>query len=50
MMSFSIKIVNGMDLAVDAILMNNSLQLNLNAPHPSLLPLIHQALAFIINF
>lgn len=51
MVSYSCQLTNEMILTVDTIYDQSKslLQLNYVAPHPSLLPLMLQALGFIIN-
>jgi Beta2-adaptin appendage, C-terminal sub-domain. len=50
-MSFSTKLTNNMMAAVDTILDKSAgvLKLAYQAPHESVLPLIYQAVGFILN-
>lgn len=51
MMSFSGKLINDMPVGCDTILDKNSGTLHLNyfAPHSSIIPLLYQAIGFILT-
>ena len=51
MMSFQAKLANEMPVGADAIVDKNSGMVHLNyfAPHSSVLPLLYQAIGFIVN-
>jgi len=49
MMSFSANLINGMQIILDTILQNGVLQMSYGASHNSILPLLYQAVGFILN-
>lgn len=49
MHSFSIRLVNDIIITLDVLLVNNSLMLQYLCPHPTIAPLVFQALGFVLK-
>lgn len=49
MHSFSIKLINNIAITLDVLIVNNNLMMQYLCPHPSLTPLVYQAIDFLLK-